>query len=213
MQKHLDISIKASYRTLNELTDKTQYVWMVFHGYGQLSQYFIKKFEVLDAETHFVIAPQGLSKFYLEGFSGRIGATWMTKEDRLTEIENQQRYLRSVLDHEVGANLSKIHLILFGFSQGVATMCRFAAYNEVPFDRLVLWAGSFPHDLDKDDIAHWPKSFPLKYFMGNQDPFLKPGMVEEQESRLRELTGIKPELRLFDGKHEVVPELLSEVFS
>ncbi len=212
MQKHIDVTLQASYRTLNELTDETQYVWMVFHGYGQLTEFFIRKFDQLDPAKHFVIAPQGLSKFYLEGFSGRVGATWMTKEDRLTEIENQQRYLRAVLEQEVGERRSDTRLIIFGFSQGVATMCRFAAYNDIPFDRMIMWAGTFPHDLEKKDVSHWPDEFPIKYFMGRQDPFFKPGIVEEQRRRVTELTGIEPTLRLFDGKHEVVPHLLHEVF-
>ena len=37
------------------------------------------------------MAPEGLSRFYLEGFSGKVGATWMTREDRLNDIDN---YLR-----------------------------------------------------------------------------------------------------------------------
>ncbi|MEM9326946.1 MAG: alpha/beta hydrolase [Bacteroidota bacterium] len=212
MQKHVEVSLQASYRTMNEYTDRTKFVWLVFHGYGQLTEFFIRKFQVLDPDDHFIIAPQGLSKFYLEGFSGRVGATWMTKEDRLTEIDNQQRYLRAVLESEVGDLSQGKKLILFGFSQGVATMCRFAAYNDFSFDRMVLWAGTFPHDLSKEDTRHWPSDFPMKYFTGRDDPFLKPGMIEAQEERLIELTGVHPEITQFDGKHEVRPELLHRVY-
>ena len=89
MEREINISLKTKYSTYGKFSDRTEKIWFVCHGYGQLAEYFIKNFEVLDAETNYVIAPQGLSKFYLKGFTGRVGASWMTKEDRLTDIENQ----------------------------------------------------------------------------------------------------------------------------
>ena len=123
MQQHIHMKIKCSFRTLNRLTDTTERVWLVFHGYGQLSEYFIKKFEGLDPEKNFIIAPQGLSKYYVNGVSGRVGASWMTKEDRLTEIENQYTYLDQVLHQfdlkgkQLGFHLQFLQILLqqFGF--------------------------------------------------------------------------------------------------
>ena len=54
----------ASYITLNKLTPKTKNIWIIFHGYGQLSKFFIRRFDILDQNENFIIAPQGLSKFY-----------------------------------------------------------------------------------------------------------------------------------------------------
>ena len=104
MEKHVNISIKAPYYVSNKLTDQTENIWLVCHGSGQLAMYFLKKFDGLDKEKNFIIAPQGLSKFYQENnnFSGRVGATWMTKEDRLTEIDNQQAMINSIWEREVG---------------------------------------------------------------------------------------------------------------
>ncbi|MEQ9466539.1 MAG: hypothetical protein RLN88_03955, partial [Ekhidna sp.] len=148
-QHHIDISVKASYHTLNDLTEKTEKVWLVFHGYGQLAEYFIKKFDGLDPEKNFIIAPQGLSKYYLDGVTGRVGASWMTKEDRLTEIENQYSYIDGMLK-EVG-DISDKQLIYFGFSQGTATMGRYAAHAKIPFQKMIIWAGTFPPDTNPDD--------------------------------------------------------------
>ena len=36
------------------------------HGYGQLAEYFIRKFNVLEEQNICVIAPEGFSRFYLE---------------------------------------------------------------------------------------------------------------------------------------------------
>ena len=154
MEKHLNISISAAYHTLNELTDKTKNIWFVCHGQGQLAEYFIKKFEVLNSEENFVIAPQGLSRYYLNGFTGRVGASWMTKEDRLTEIDNQQVLLQEIWTNEVGDQAEGKRVIFFGFSQGTATISRFIGYSKVPFDKLVLWAGMFPPDLPAENFEH-----------------------------------------------------------
>ena len=210
LQKDIQVEVQASYRTLNVLTEKTKRVWIVFHGYGQLTEYFIRKFNVLNAEENFIIAPQGMSKFYLEGFSGRVGATWMTKEDRDTEIDNQQQYINAVLTQEL-QDIEGKEIILFGFSLGVATMGRFAAYNHFRFDKLVLWAGTFPHELEKTDIRHWTHPYSISYYTGNEDPFLKEGMIERQHNRLRELTGKDISVHSFHGKHEVISELLLQI--
>lgn len=207
MQKHIEVSLKASYRTLNELTPKTKRIWLVFHGYGMLTEFFIKKFEILNKEENFIIAPQGLSKFYLDGFDGRVGATWMTKEDRLTEIENQHRYVAAVLKKE-SIGYEHLDVILFGFSQGAATMCRFAVAEKIPFSKMVLWAGTIPHDMSAEDIGHWPKPLPLYGFVGTRDHFLPEERRLKVEQRIEEVTGTKLQMTIFEGKHEVIPELL-----
>ncbi len=209
-EHHLDVNLKASYRTLNQLTSATERIWIVFHGYGQLTEYFLQKFTILDQASNFILAPQGLSKFYLDGFAGRVGATWMTKEDRLTEIENQQRYLSTLVSKYVDPH-PNAELILFGFSQGVATMGRFAAYNNLKFNKMILWAGTFPHDVEQHELAHWPPEYDLRYFTGRQDPFLREGLVEEQQARLKMLTGRTVQPQYFDGKHEIIPELLLQI--
>jgi hypothetical protein len=55
----------------------------VLHGYGHLAPYFIRKFNSL--EDSFIVAPEGMYRFYLYGSSGRVGACWMTKEERLDD--------------------------------------------------------------------------------------------------------------------------------
>ena len=210
MQKHLEVNLQASYHTLNQLTDQTQRIWIVFHGYGMLSQYFIRKFSELDSETNFIVAPQGLSKFYLQGFTGRVGASWMTKEDRLTEIDNQMRYLNQVMAVENILN-SKASIILFGFSQGVATACRFGAFSRLKFDKLILWSGTFPPDIPQELTHHWGEQTDIVYFTGDNDPYFVEGMIENQNELVHKATGAFPRLIKFEGRHEVIPSLLSLV--
>ena len=104
----ISFQFKARYYTLGDLRPSTSKIWFVLHGYGQLSKFFISKFKILaDTGVH-VIAPEGLSKFYLEDITtransgnNRVGATWMTRENRLTDIENYLTYLSNVYKIEV----------------------------------------------------------------------------------------------------------------
>jgi len=207
MENHIDLSIKASYSTLNSFTNKTKKVWIAFHGYGMLSGFFIKKFEILDSEENFIIAPQGLSKFYLEGFTGRVGASWMTREDRLTEIENQRVFVQKILEKENILSFGG-EIVFFGFSQGVATACRYAEVSDLNFNKLILWAGRFPEDVQR---KVWPENLEITYVTGVKDPFLKEGMIEEQHRVVRSITQIDPKRIEFDGKHEIIPELIPKL--
>ena len=60
-------------------------VWVLLHGYGQLARFFLNKFEGLE-DGLLIAAPEGLSRFYLDAQHQRVGATWMTREDREHEI-------------------------------------------------------------------------------------------------------------------------------
>ena len=50
--------IKNTYSTLNTHTSDTKKVWLVFHGIGYLSRYFLKYFKHLDPKENYIIAPQ-----------------------------------------------------------------------------------------------------------------------------------------------------------
>ncbi len=208
VQHHIPISIKASYYTLNKLTEDTERVWLVFHGYGQLAEYFIKKFEGLDPKKNFIIAPQGLSKYYLDGVYGRVGASWMTKEDRLTEIENQYAYIDAVLKQ---FDFSDKELIYFGFSQGTATMGRYAAHAKIPFSKMIIWAGTFPPDTDPQDWRYLTGKEGIHYYTSKEDIYFKDEMIPKQNEVVKTALEREPELHWYDGGHRVIPELLTKI--
>lgn len=210
MEKHIDIPILTPYFTLNEFSDKTRNIWLVCHGQGQLAEYFIKKWQVLNSEENFVIAPQGISKYYLNGFTGRVGASWMTKEDRLTEIANQQELLKSIWDAEI-PEVGDRRVVFFGFSQGVATISRFIAHSKVPFNDLVLWAGGFAHDVEKSDFDHLTGHEKASTYVSREDPYFDQDFIDKQQQAVMEKMGIKSSLTYYDGGHKVIAELLSSV--
>ncbi len=204
-QHYVDIATKAPYYTLNELTDRTERVWLVFHGYGQLAAFFIKKFAQLDPVKNFIIAPQGLSKYYLEGVYGRVGASWMTKEDRLTEIENQYSYIHQVLDRY---QLGNKQLVYFGFSQGTATMGRFAAKAKILFDKMIIWAGTFPPDTDPTDWQFLSGKEDISYYTCKDDPYFKDEFIPQQNKVIKGAMGVEPTLHWYEGGHRVIPDIV-----
>jgi len=134
----------------------------------------------------------------------------MTKEDRLTDIENQYSYVDAIL-RQYEFDWNKVELVYFGFSQGVATMCRYAAHAKLKFSKMILWAGTFPPDLRSDDFYFINGNEKVQYFTGNEDPFYKPGMKEEQLERIYDSLKIDAEVIEFEGKHELKSELISNL--
>lgn len=138
----------ARYFTLGEMNEHTKRVWFVLHGYGQLAEYFIRKFETIQNHGTLIVAPEALSRFYQDHESGRVGASWMTREDRLSEIDDYVAYLESV-QREIFKDFSSqnIHITILGFSQGTATACRWVNQSELKCDRLILWGGYFANGI------------------------------------------------------------------
>lgn len=212
MEKSIQIQINAKYHTLGELNEQTAHVWFALHGYGQLAEFFIKKFDFLDKEKNYVIAPQGLNKFYLKEFSGRVGANWMTKEDRLNDIANYIHYLDAVYEKELTKIQSKIEakrikVHLFAFSQGCATASRWLAYSKFRFEEFVIWAGEIPQDVIENPVFH---SIPLKMVYGNQDELISPEFVAPFLERLKQHQ-LNPKIIHFEGKHEIEESVLKDI--
>jgi len=207
---------EARYFKLGSIDSATQSVWFVLHGYGQLAKYFLKKFSVLESSNTCIIAPEGLSRFYLEDVATRtqsgnqrVGATWMTRENREAEINNYIRYLNTVFDSEIPKGFTgKINLL--GFSQGAATVTRWAMAEKIRFDRLLLWGGIFPPDMNFERGAELLKNKQVIEIVGRNDPFLNDERMKEITA-LNQRLNINPQLIMFEGGHEIDPATLSKL--
>ena len=92
MQTHqIKFPRTAHYYTHGAAPVDCQHLLFVLHGYGQLASKMIYKFDQLDA-NYLVVAPEGFSRFYWNEKRGIVGASWMTKLDRLEEIEDYSNY-------------------------------------------------------------------------------------------------------------------------
>ena len=210
MEYRIRFDFEARYEILGEPNDKVEELWFVCHGHGQLAKYFIRKFQSIANEKRLIVAPEGLFRYYLEGFTGRVGATWMTKEDRVSDINNYITYLSAVY-YEVRAKLSpRVKISFLGFSQGAATISRLATMTELEFDRLILWAGIFPPDLPPLQSTDRLKDKQCYLVYGLEDQFLTEGRIKEQESIARQIQ-VTPETITFEGQHELNDFVLEDL--
>lgn len=213
---NLQFNYRARYYKIGEINIDSQQVWFVMHGYGQLAQYFIKKFKLLQHKDVCVIAPEGLSRFYLEdiptrvaGGSNRVGATWMTKENREMDIENYINYLQAIYDIELMGK-ANAHVTLLGFSQGAATATRWAISNRLKFNRFVLWAGMFPPDMNFETGKNVLGNKEVVTVYGASDPFITVERKEEMKM-LCERLQVAPKQILFEGGHDINDEALQQL--
>lgn len=212
-EHHLSVGRTARYFTLGEAGPRLSQVWFVAHGFGQLAGYFIRHFATLDDGTRLIVAPEALSRFYLGEVTGatsagaRVGATWMTREDRLAEIEDYVRYLDALHAHVMTGVARAAKVIVLGFSQGVATVCRWVARGAVRPDALILWAGTLPPELDSPADLEPFRRLDLALVVGSGDPAANPAAVAELEGRLSK-HAITYRLVRFDGGHEIDAEVL-----
>ncbi|HJU74527.1 MAG TPA: hypothetical protein VJ717_12335 [Gemmatimonadaceae bacterium] len=191
--------------------------WVVLHGYGQLAGRFISQFSTVAGPHRTVIAPEALNRFYIDaprpgGPSAderRVGTTWMTREDRDADIRDYIAYLDRVAE-TLASEAQRLTVI--GFSQGVATACRWVALGKTSIHRLIVWAGPVPPDLDFARLAQRLGSTPIEIVLGDRDEYALARASEDELRPLRE-SGIQYRLVRFDGGHAIDPGVLERLAS
>jgi predicted esterase len=212
---HLTVSRTARYYLLGDAAPGVRDVWFVCHGYAQLAGGFLRHFEPLERAERLFVAPEALSRFYLEG--GRhgpdsaVGATWMTREDRLGEIADYVRYLDALHD-DVFRRVDRRAAVVtvLGFSQGAATAARWAAQGRATIERLVLWGGLLPPDLDLTAARDRLARLSLVLVAGRRDRFLDERALSAQLAAL-ERAGLAPRTIRHAGGHGLSARVLSEL--
>ncbi|MFN5416833.1 MAG: alpha/beta hydrolase [Flavobacteriia bacterium] len=167
------VELKKQGRFVTIGSPKSKNILFVLHGYGQLVEYFVKNFEALLEQNYFIVAPEATHRFYLNGSSGRVGASWMTKELREQDIRENNQYLEQVFK-EFCSEYKYEKIGLLGFSQGGATAARYFVNSSYKIDLFVLWACVFPPDVE----ANFESDIFLnteKYFvLGSEDEYFSP---------------------------------------
>jgi len=209
LEKEVTYQSTNTYSTLNTLTDKTKNVWLVCHGIGYLSKYFLKYFRELNKEENYIIAPQAQSKYYLGSKYKHVGASWLTKENTIKEIENILCYLDAVLESEKIPN--HINLIVLGYSQGVSVATRFVARRQLECSQLVLMSGSIPKELESVDFDFLREKTKVSLIYGKQDEYLNEEVMLYEKQRFYKLFGNDAKIIPFEGKHVVKKEVLKNL--
>ncbi|HEV7991028.1 MAG TPA: hypothetical protein VGP25_04340 [Gemmatimonadaceae bacterium] len=205
----------ARYYTLGPTHGFPRELWIVCHGYGQLARRFIADFAPLDDGTRLIVAPEALSRFYLDPLpdrrkqsAPRVGASWMTKESRESEIDDYVAYLdhlsTETRHHLAGAGP---RIVVLGFSQGTATVCRWMGASELRADQIVLWAGGIPPELD---VAEWSSRLhgaALTLVAGDADDIVSAESVVAEGERLSS-AGVAFTLQRYAGGHRIDPGAL-----
>ena len=207
-QKYIKTAKTARYYILGSPNKLICNVWFIFHGYGQLAKEFIQDFEILADDKSLIVAPEAMNKFYSRGFSGSIGTTWMTKEDRETEIKDYVNMIDNVYKEisEI-VDLTKVRMNVLGFSQGGHTAVRWLSEKQTPVKTLLLWGSGMPHDINcKSNLSYW-NNIKIKLLVGNNDQFISEEKLKDELTFIKEQT-INYELIKYNGSHQIDTEYL-----
>lgn len=210
-EHHLSVARTARYFTLGE-RGATE-IWFVCHGYGQLAARFLRRFEPIAGGSRLVVAPEGLNRFYVGSGEHRdqpVGATWMTREDRLNEIADYVKYLDAVYADTLRGRPAPGRVRALGFSQGAATASRWVALGTARLDEVVLWGGELPPDLDLAAVAERLKKVRVSLVAGTRDEYITPKILAGIERRLSE-QAIPFRKQVFDGGHDIEPGALRQL--
>ena len=202
----------ARYYYLGSPGPHIQKLWYIIHGYGQLAGQFIKDFDILLDNHTLVVAPEALHRFYLHGGSGPIGASWMTKEDRQHDIADYLNHLNTI--HDTISRLlhtTPRQITILGFSQGVATACRWHAAGTIPTNRLLLWGSPIPTDLPFEDPATVARfqTTDIHLINGTNDPIYRSRQFQQTLTTLQ-THNIPHHQTTFNGQHQIKPTILAK---
>jgi predicted esterase len=209
IERHIQVRRSARYFVVGEPGDTTTELWIALHGYGQLAEPFARALAPLSSASRVIVAPEALNRFYLDepakrhGPESPVGAGWMTREDRLNEIDDYVHSLDAVAnDVRQHIHNSDLRIVILGFSQGVATACRWAALGTTRPNRVILWGGAIAADLptDRGDQLWYGASVVM--VTGRQDT-VTPAKFMLKERRTLMDRGLSVDLVEYDGGHSL----------
>ncbi|MEP6989636.1 MAG: hypothetical protein ABJA80_01810 [bacterium] len=211
----IEVTRSARYYTLGPTHGFPREIWFVCHGYGQLAARFIQQFVHLDDGNRLIVAPEALSRYYLDPIperrhqrTPRVGASWMTREDRQPEIVDYVSFLDRVASevrhHLAGASP---RIIVLGFSQGTATVSRWLAAGGHRADEVVLWGGAIPPELEPAAWFERLQGASLTLVAGTTDEFATPAVIAAEGERLS-TAGVSFAVQRYDGGHMIDADAL-----
>ena len=136
--------------------------------------------------------------------------SWMTREERLHEIEDYVSYLDAVYEQTFdGLERAATRVTALGFSQGAPAVCRWIDRGGARVDRLILWGGELPADIDLSEGAaiRGPE---MILVVGTNDEYITPARLAEAEAFLTG-HGIDYRLQTFDGGHRLSKRVLERL--
>ncbi len=205
-EQYVDFQNQLRYLLFGE-PEETNHLIYVLHGYGQLVHYFSKKFEGLDLTNKTLVFPEGLHRFYINGTSGRVGASWMTKEWREHDIKTNTAVLNK-LHVELSAKLNPARISVLGFSQGGTTAARWVQDGLIPCDEFISWASVFPPDVPLS--IENPLAGKSYFVLGDTDPYF-PAETKDEIVEQHKKLGFN--YVSFSGGHDIELSLVKKLLA
>lgn len=208
---HVQVQRTARIVSFGTPSDAVRQIWICCHGYGQLAPKFAAQLGALQSPHRLVFVPEALNRFYVDDHGGQhgpehpVGATWMTREERDSEIRDYCAYLDTVHDIAHARLTQQPTVIALGFSQGAATVSRWVARTTRPVDHVVLWGAGAAADLELKPQAFGSASLTL--VGGTRDRNVSVAAFTRERQRLA-TAGLTPILEQFDGGHRMDDEIL-----
>ncbi|WP_419949293.1 alpha/beta hydrolase [Candidatus Palauibacter sp.] len=217
--RHITIERRVRYAVLEPRERPVAEIWLALHGYNQLAHRFLRYFQPIHAGARCIVAAEGLHRQYIDETSRKVGASWMTSEDRLTDIEDYVRYLDRLHAHVLAeesrqrtGGSAPPRIVALGFSQGVHTLCRWLAFGRARIDRAVLWGATVPPDLDLAEHGGRLSAADLHLVVGEADEYYDRAAIEAHEARLR-AAGIGFTSLTYPGGHRLDASVLQHLTS
>jgi predicted esterase len=178
-------------------------IWILLHGHAMLAERFLSYLTAMSAPGTLLVAPEALSRFYLGtrldgGHDKQVGATWMTREERDSEIDDMVGYLDRVMQAATPVDYREVPVGILGFSQGVATAARWIARGTMQPRMLVCWGAPAPADAPLEAVAALCGA--VRLVAGIDDPIVPSGTFEHTAEKLRAF-GVDADVIRFPGGH------------
>jgi predicted esterase len=126
-----------------------------FHGYGESADEQLARLEAIPELADWtLVSIQGLHRFY--GHGQGVVASWMTSQNREDAIEDNLRYVRSVVTEAIHQTGEPQALVYVGYSQGVAMAWRAAILGARRIDGLAIFGGDVPPELGVRPLTQCP---------------------------------------------------------
>lgn len=209
---HFPVTRMARYVASGPVTPETCDLVIALHGYGQLAPAFADQAALsgLVVPGRVVVCPEGLSRYYTNHKERKVGASWMTAEDREYEILDHVAWLDALLEHLLEDASDHMRIRVLGFSQGAPTASRWVANGAVNPDQLILWAAAPAEDLNDEEWETLAEVPDIVVAAGSDDALFPPDRVDRVMSTLggRQCTA---RLVRFDGGHTLDADVLAGV--
>lgn len=168
-----------------------------FHGYGESVETHLERLRAIpSADEWLIVSIQGLHRFYNRA-ANSVVASWMTRQDRELAIADNLAYVSAVIE-EVLRERPAPHIVLAGFSQGVAMTFRAAAAITRPVAGAIAVGGDVPPEISRQALAKVGSALVCR---GVRDEWYTSAIYSGDLSRLRE-ADVRVEELEFDGGHE-----------